>query len=247
MPRTRLHVDGPLIANSELDLEGNAVRYIGRVLRLAPNDELTLFDGRGGEYRATIQSISKNKVQVSVADHIDRDVESPLAIHLLQGISRGERMDIVVQKATELGAQTITPVITDHSVVKLEAKRAEKRRQHWRGIAASACEQCGRNTLPEIESPQAFRTWLGENVDSPGTRIILRPGAATSLRSVDVADRQVILLVGPEGGFSENEYELAQATGFHEIGFGGRVLRTETAALAAIAAVQTLYGDLAPD
>jgi hypothetical protein len=127
MPRTRLHVDGPLIANSKLDLEGNAVRYIGRVLRLAPNDELTLFDGRGGEYRATIQSISKNKVQVSIADHIDRDVESPLAIHLLQGISRGERMDIVVQKATELGAQTITPVITDHSVVKLDTGAASRR------------------------------------------------------------------------------------------------------------------------
>jgi 16S rRNA (uracil1498-N3)-methyltransferase len=247
MPRTRLHVEGPLIANSELDLEGNAVRYIGRVLRLAPNDEITLFDGRGGEYQATIRSISKNKVTVLVAEHIDRDVESPLAIHVLQGISRGERMDVVVQKATELGAQKITPLITDHSVVKLEPKRAEKRQRHWQGIAASACEQCGRNTLPRIESPQAFRTWLGENVDSPGTRVVLRPGATTSLKSLDVVDRHIVLLVGPEGGFSENEYELAQATGFNEIGFGRRILRTETAALAAIAAVQTLYGDLAPD
>lgn len=247
MSRTRLHIDSPLIGNANLQLEGNAARYIGRVLRLAPDDELTLFDGRGGEHQATILSISKDSVTVSVAEHVDRDVESPLAIHLLQGVSRGERMDFVVQKATELGVAKITPVITDYSVVKLEAKRAEKRQQHWRGIAASACEQSGRNTLPGINSPQAFRTWLGENVDTPGTRFILRPSAKTSFRSADVADQQVILLVGPEGGFSDNEYELAQTTGFLEIGFGRRILRTETAALAAIAALQTLYGDLAAE
>lgn len=246
MSRTRLHIKSPLSANSQLELDGNAARYVGRVLRLTPNDELTLFDGRGGEYQATITAMTSRKVTVAVGAHSAHSIESPLAIHLLQGISRGERMDVVMQKATELGVQKITPLITDHSVVKLEPKRAEKRLQHWRGIVASACEQSGRNLLPEIGSPQPFRSWLGENVETGGTRLILRPGGDSSFKSVDDNVQQVILLIGPEGGFSENEYELAQATGFREVGFGMRILRTETAALAAIAALQTLYGDLAP-
>ena len=247
MSHTRLHIEGPLSANSELDLEGNSAHYIGRVLRLSPNDKLTLFDGRGGEYLATILAIDRNKVTVAIGEHSERNVESPLAIHLLQGISRGERMDFVVQKATELGAQKITPLITDHAVVRLEPKRADKRLRHWRGIVASACEQSGRNLLPEIDSPQPFRTWLGENVEASGTRLILKPGDVGSFKSVGNEDQQVILLIGPEGGFSDSEYELAEATGFRAIGFGRRILRTETAAVAAIAALQTLYGDLAPD
>jgi 16S rRNA (uracil1498-N3)-methyltransferase len=245
MSRTRVHIDSPLAANSEFELTGDAARYVGRVLRLGPNDELTLFDGRGGEYPATILSLGRNNVTVSVGGHIDRDVESTLAIHLLQGISRGERMDFVMQKTTELGVQRITPVITEYSVVKLEAKRAEKRLSHWRGITASACEQSGRNRLPEIEAPQALRTWLGENYEAPGTRLIMKPGADASIRAVDPESEKLILLVGPEGGFSESEYELAEATGFKATGFGARILRTETAAVAAIAALQAMYGDLA--
>ena len=246
MPHKRLHIEHPLAANSELTLEGNSARYIGRVVRLVVNDKVTLFDGHGGEYEATILAIGRNKVTVAVGARSERNVESPLAIHLLQGISRGDRMDIVVQKATELGVRKITPLITDHTVVRLESKRAEKRLQHWRGVAASACEQSGRNSLPEVQLPLPLRTWLGENVDTPGTRLILKPGDAQSLRSVDADIEHAILLIGPEGGFSENEYELAAATGFRAIGFGQRILRTETAALAAIAALQTLFGDLAP-
>ncbi len=247
MSRSRFHIDCPLSAKSEQELTGSSARYIGRVLRLGPNDEITLFNGRGGEYRATINRVSKDKVVVSVAEYVDRDVESPLAIHLLQGISRGERMDLVMQKATELGVTTITPLLTDHSVVKLEARRAEKRLHHWRGIVASACEQSGRNVLPEVSAPRPFRTWLGENTDNTGTRIILRPGGGASMQSLDDNVRVVILLVGPEGGFSSSEYELAEATGFKAVGFGGRIMRTETAAVAAIAALQTLYGDLVSD
>jgi len=246
MSLTRLHIESPLSANSELDLDENAARYVGRALRLAPNDKLTLFDGRGGEFQATIVAMSKNKVTVAIGEHSDRTVESPLTIHLLQGISRGERMDFVMQKATELGVQRITPLISDYTVVKLDAKRAEKRRQHWRGIVASACEQSGRNSLPDVSSPQPLRSWLGENVNAGGTRLILKPGSDGSLRFVGEEDQPMILLIGPEGGFSDNEYELAEATGFREIGFGKRVLRTETAAMAAIASLQTLYGDLAP-
>ena len=247
MSRTRLHIESPLAANSELDLDEKAARYVGRVLRLAPGDSLVLFDGRGGEYQATIIALSRNKATVAVGEHSTRDVESPFAIHLLQGISRGERMDFVMQKATELGVRKITPLITDHTVVKLQAKRAETRLHHWQGIVASACEQSGRNVLPEVSSPQPFRSWLGENVDAGGTRLILKPGGDGSLKSVGDEVQSVILLIGPEGGFSSQEYELAEATGFREIGFGKRVLRTETAALAAIASLQTLYGDLVPN
>jgi len=247
MSRTRLHVDSLLSANSELDLTGDTARYIGRVLRLDPNDGLTVFDGRGGEYRATILSMGKNSVTLAVDEFVERDVESPLDVHLLQGISRGERMDFVVQKATELGVRRITPLITEYSVVKLAQGRAEKRLQHWRGIGGSACEQSGRNMLPEIDSPQPLRAWLGENVERPGTRLILKPGDEGSIKSVDNKVSQLIVLIGPEGGFSESEYGLAQATGFRGIGLGRRILRTETAAVAAIAALQTLYGDLAPN
>lgn len=245
MSRTRLHIDSPLSANSEFELIGDRARYIGRVLRLGPGDELTLFDGRGGEYQATILSSGKNSVRLSIAGHLDRNVESPLAIHLLQGISRGERMDFVVQKATELGVVRITPLITEYSVVKLEPRRAEKRLQHWRGIGVSSCEQSGRNVLPQVDAPQPLRSWLGENFEAPGARLILKPGGKSSIRSVDNNVLELVLLIGPEGGFSDAEYELAEATGFSEIGFGERILRTETAAVAAIAALQTLYGDLA--
>ncbi len=247
MTRTRLHCENPLSANSELDLEGNSARYVGRVLRLSPHDELTLFDGLGGEYQATIVSMDRNKVRVAIGEHVERDIESPLAIHLLQGISRGERMDFVMQKATELGVQKITPLITDHSVVKLAPKRANKRLQHWRGIAASACEQSGRNIVPGISSPQPLRTWLGENMDTAGTRLILKPDDAGSFKSIGDAVQEVVLLIGPEGGFSDSEYEMVAVIGFRAIGFGKRILRTETAAVAALAALQTLYGDLAPN
>jgi 16S rRNA (uracil1498-N3)-methyltransferase len=245
MSRIRLHIDGPLSENTEIELTGDPAHYIGRVLRLGPHDQLTLFDGRGGEYPATILSVGRNNVRVSVDSHVDRNVESSLAIHLLQGISRGDRMDFVVQKVTELGVQRITPVITEYSVVKLEPKRAEKRLHHWRGISASACEQSGRNALPAIEAPLPLRTWIGENFEESGARVILKPGGNNSIRSVGPKIDRLVLLIGPEGGFSDAEYELAEATGFRAIGFGKRILRTETAAVAAIAALQALYGDLA--
>jgi len=245
MSRTRLYIEEALRAGSELGLTGNRARYIGRVLRLRTNDELTLFDGRGGEYRASVRSLSKNDAILSVAEHVDLDVESPLHIHLLQALSRGERMDFVVQKSTELGVRRITPVNSEYSVVRLDEKRTEKRVHHWRGIAASACEQCGRNTLPDIDSPVSLRNWLGDHRDDDGTRLILRPASGTSLKSVDVSGNRLTVLVGPEGGFSDAEYDLAAATGFESAGLGPRVLRTETAALAVLAALQSMFGDLA--
>jgi len=244
MSPTRLYIDQELRTDTDLDLRGDKARYVGRVLRLQVEDELVVFNGLGGEYRAVIRSISKHTVGLSLRGHLDIDLESPLSIHLLQGISSGERMDMVMQKATELGVTRITPLITEQSMVRLDAKRASKRTTHWRGIVASASEQCGRNCLPSVDEPIPFRSWLGENMDSPGCRLIFRPGATKSLRSIDKGTTMMTLLIGPEGGFSNIEYELAEESDFGAVNLGPRILRTETAAVAALAALQVLMGDL---
>ncbi|MGI9206108.1 MAG: 16S rRNA (uracil(1498)-N(3))-methyltransferase [Woeseiaceae bacterium] len=248
MPRARLYIDEPLHIGARMEISGDRARYVSRVLRLRPNDELTLFDGSGGEHRATIRSFSKNSVLVTIDAHLERDVESGLKIHLLQGISRGDRMDLVMQKATELGIAAITPVITEYSVIKLETQRAEKRLLHWRGICASACEQCGRNVPPVVNEPVHLRNWLGENSDAGDQqRLILKPGAAKTLRSLPDDVDSLTVLIGPEGGFSDDEYELAATTDFLAVSVGPRVLRTETAAITIAAGLQILYGDLATD
>lgn len=245
MRRTRLFVDQVLRANTELEIEGDRARYAGRVLRLRPDDELTLFNGRGGEYQACIQSFTRKGVQVSVGTHINRDVTSTLSIHLLQSISRGDRMDIVMQKATELGVARITPLITAHSVVKLPKDRAQSRLLRWRGITTNACEQCGRNTLPIVDEPVGIVDWLAANAKIDGAKLMLNPGASGSISSIKDANRFVTVLIGPEGGFSDDEADLAVAHEFDGINFGPRLLRTETAALAVLASLQTLFGDLA--
>jgi 16S rRNA (uracil1498-N3)-methyltransferase len=244
MSRTRLFSPVPLSADTDVTLVGDQARYIGRVLRLKPGDGFTIFDGKGGEYPATVATISKTQVEINVAAIQEQNAQSPLAIHLLQGVSRGERMDFVVQKATELGVQRITPVLTEFSVVKLDPKRAKKRVQHWSNIAISACEQCGRNILPHIDAPQPLRNWFGDNLASTDTRILLRPEAESALVSISAPASDLVLLVGPEGGFSDAEYEHAEIAGFKAASFGPRILRTETAAIAAIAVLQSLHGDL---
>lgn len=245
MSKTRLYVEGPLATAADLEVSGEVARYIGRVLRLRPGDAVILFDGSGAEFPAVVNRLSKASVGLSVNERIDRSVESSLEIHLLQGISRGERMDLVIQKATELGVARITPLLTEYSVVRLDPNRAEKRLHHWSGVAKSACEQCGRNVLPAIEAPATLLSWLGEHHEHRGMRVILKPGAPDTCRSLTPDDSELIVLVGPEGGFSDAEYAFAEAEGFRAIGLGPRVLRTETAALAVLAALQTLHGDLA--
>ena len=245
MSRTRLYTDEPLRAGSDTLLRDDAAHYVGRVLRLGPGDEVTLFDGSGHEYPAVIRKVTRSAVTLTTAEGVARDVESGFRIRLLQGISRGERMDFVVQKATELGVTRITPVLTDHAVVRLDAARADKRAAHWRGVAASACEQCGRNILPVIDAPVALRDWLGTHRDDGGTRVILRPGSDATLASIPAGNATITVLVGPEGGFSEMEYEATSAAGFLPVGLGPRILRTETAAVAIVAALQALHGDLA--
>ncbi len=245
MSKTRLYIKEATIAGGNVELRGNHARYIGRVLRLRPGDEITLFDGSGFESRAIIETSGKSAIGLSVVEKVECDLESPLQIHLLQGVSRGERMDFVIQKATELGVGRITPVLTEYSVVKLGPKRAGKRHTHWTGIAISACEQCGRNVVPVIDAPVTIRDWLGENHDKPQLRLIMKPDSTRTVGAVQPNGMDLAVLVGPEGGFSDDEYDLAEATGFKPLGLGPRILRTETAALAILASLQALYGDLA--
>ena len=247
MPVSRIFAPLSLQPDTQISLTGEQARYISKVLRLRPGDNVTVFDGRGGEFAASIASIGRSKVVLNITQHLDIDVESPLHIHLLQCVSRGERMDFVVQKTTELGVRRITPVLSQFSVVKLDKDRAEKRRQHWEKVASSACEQCGRNSLPQIDFPAALPKWFGDNLDTQataGSRLLLSPGASEKLSSVELPVATAIVLIGPEGGFSEAEYAQAVAAGFRNISFGPRILRTETAAIAAVTALQSLFGDL---
>lgn len=212
-------------------------------MRLRPGDALTVFDGLGGEYRATVVKVTKEKLNLSVGKHVTRNAESPLRIRLVQGISRGERMDFVVQKATELGVHRISPVLTDFSVVKLDAGRAAKRREHWQRIARSACEQCNRNIVPVIDVPQSLGDWFANNGDAGELQLILRADAAEPMPAVAPPGTDLTILVGPEGGFSDGERERAAQAGLRPVKLGPRVLRTETAALAALCIAQATWGD----
>ncbi|MFQ5982840.1 MAG: 16S rRNA (uracil(1498)-N(3))-methyltransferase [Woeseiaceae bacterium] len=243
-PKTRLFSPETLVADSELWLTGEQARYVTRVLRLRSDDRLIIFDGTGGQYVAAIRELVDDRVLLQVGDRHLHDIESPLAIHLIQGISRGGRMDVVIQKSTELGVRRITPVTTQFSVVKLDAGRTTTRHEHWRKIARSACEQCGRNTLPEIDMPQKLDSWLAGGSGDAKTRIMLDPDGSESISSLPAPDGVVALLIGPEGGLSSDESTLCIDSGFMAISMGPRTLRTETAALAAIAVIQAYWGDM---
>jgi len=241
---TRLFVSGALSNDSELVLQDEQARYLGRVLRLRVGDPLQVFNADSGEWSATIERISKNSATLRVGSRTETATESPLKIHLVQGISRGERMGFVVQKATELGVKRITPVLSNHGVAKLDRQRAEKRRKHWQHIAESASEQSGRTHPPLIDTPLPLNSWLGATDSSDSTELILKPDATMALASIDAPAIKVCLLIGPEGGFSEREYEDADVAGFQAVALGPRILRTETAALAAITIAQSCWGDL---
>jgi len=246
MPRTRLYIGGRYDTGSEMELQADRSRYLTRVLRLRSGDSLLVFNGEGNEFVATILRAEKNSATLRIDEHTTTRIESELRVHLVQGISRGERMDFVVQKATELGVKRITPVLTEYGVVKLDAARAEKRRDHWQKVAASACEQCGRVRLPLVDAPVTLNEWFGTAPANVDTQLILKPGAKTALPAIAAPPTKVCLLIGPEGGFSDIEYEDAEIAGFEPVAIGPRVLRTETAAIAAIAIMQSLWGDLGP-
>jgi 16S rRNA (uracil1498-N3)-methyltransferase len=239
MRLTRVYVDTPLATGARCEIDRNAANHITRVLRLRNGDEITVFDGRGGEYAARIDSIRKDKVLVDVRDQRVLTRESSLHLTLAQGVSRGERMDLVIQKATELGVSRIVPLLTERTVVKLDADQAERKMQHWQGIVIAACEQCGRNTLPKLGEPTHLREFVRE---SEGTRLLLSPEGSLRIREIAVAT-DVTVLIGPEGGLTEGEQDAAVKAGFERVRLGPRILRTETAAIAALTALQAHLGD----
>ena len=243
MRTTRFYVDLGLEPGTEVLLPAAASTHLLRVLRLRPGAVLTLFNGRGGEYSAELVSGDKAgaRVRVGVATAIER--ESPLQISLLQGVARGERMDFIVQKATELGVQRIVPLSCEFSVVRLDDAALRRRVAHWRTVAIAACEQCGRNRLPEVESVTDLEAACTAGGDE--LKLMLVPQAPASLAALVHGAQRATLLVGPEGGLSGREQLLAQRNGFLACRLGPRILRTETAPLAALAALQALAGDLA--
>lgn len=253
MREVRVHVDpvltgATLASGRRVELPAAAALHLTRVLRLRDGATLTVFDGRGGEYGATLHLGHRGAAIVEVGEHRAIERESPLRITLLQGLARGERMDWVIQKATELGVAAIVPVASQRSVVQLEAERGDRRLQHWRAVAAAACEQCGRNTPPHIGAPRNFSEALAEVATFP-LRIVLEPDSGRALGEVLGGRRggatELALLVGPEGGWDALEIALAGEAGCVTASLGPRVLRTETAGLAALAALQCLAGDFA--
>ncbi len=233
----------PLPLSGWFDLPPDAAHHASRVLRLREGDAVQIFDGVGNECQGVIAEISGKRVVVGniTASHASR--ESPLHAVLAQAMTSSEKMDWVIQKATELGVTEIQPLDTERSVARLSAERVEKRIEHWQQVTISACEQCGRNVLPQIHPPLDIMVWLQTMRDTADTKFILLPQGAAALRTQAKPHGKVVLLIGAEGGFTQAESDAAQHCGFVTIRMGTRVLRTETAAVAGLAALQTLWGD----
>jgi 16S rRNA (uracil1498-N3)-methyltransferase len=241
----RMYFPGELAPGRICALPPSQAHHAARVLRLARGDAVTLFNGDGSEYAAVLEQVGKGSVSVQVLERRPVERESALDVTLGQGISSAERMDYTVQKAVELGVAAVQPLALTRSVVRLSRERSEKRRSHWRSIAIAACEQCGRNRVPPIAPVVTLDAWLAPGVprSAGALRLMLAPDAVARLRDVPRPGGAVVLLAGPEGGFTPEEAAAAKRGGFRPVRLGPRVLRTETAAVAALAAMQALWGD----
>ena len=247
MRNIRIFSAEPLAAGGRLELPEPAARHIAQVLRLSAGSELTLFDGSGLEYTGTIVSATKSRVTMQLGAALSSATESALRTCLWHGLCRSDRMDTVVQKATELGVTEIQPVITERDVVRLDAKRAAKRLEHWRGIAISACEQSGRVRIPLVHPVATLGDCLQQfaaNQNTPATALMFDPEGAPGLRRHLLPSRDIFMLTGPEGGFSATEKTAAQHAGFALVSLGPRILRTETAPTVILSLVQGVLGDL---
>jgi len=242
MPNPRFYVPVALAASTTLALPEAVAHHAAHVLRLRSGDAVTLFNGSGGEYTARITAIGKHDVTVEIERHDPVERESPLPVTLAQALSSGERMDLTIQKAVELGVTRIVPVESERGVVRLKGERAGKRVAHWQQVVVSACEQCGRNRIPEVNGITALDAWLAVE-GGAAQRWVLLPGADTALRDLPRPQQSIELLVGPEGGFTNSEADAAKRAGYLPVRLGPRVLRTETAAPALLAALQALWGD----
>jgi 16S rRNA (uracil1498-N3)-methyltransferase len=242
MRLTRVHVAQTLTSGSVVELPPDTASHLAKVLRARAGDELILFSGDGREYLGAVESVRGSRVSASIGAGADVDRESPLAVTLVQCVPRGDRMDFIVQKATELGVTRIVPVLSQRSVVRLNGHQAESKAVHWRAVAVNACEQCGRNRVPAIEAPCALIDYLGSST-ATSARLVLEPdmesGTAPSTLSAAVE-----IAIGPEGGFAPEELEAFQIAKFARVRLGPRILRTETAAIAALTWLQTRFGDM---
>lgn len=238
----RIYTPQPLNAGARITLDENAFSHAVRVLRLGTGDALALFNGQGGEYTAVLIEASRKQAIAEIQGFSDRETESPLNISLGQCISRGEKMDYTIQKAVELGVDSITPLFSERCGVRLDTERMERKIEHWQAIVIGACEQCGRNRVPTVHSPQTLTDWL--TTCPPGLRLVLSPTATATLHDLAAPNAPLALLLGPEGGLTDAEIDAAIKSGFSGIRLGPRVLRTETAAVATLSAIQTLWGDL---
>ena len=241
MPSPRIFCDVRLGPGAQFPLPEDAANHVGRALRLRAGDSLVVFDGRGGEYDAVILRIDHGRVDVKTGGFRSADREAPVAVGLVQGLPEADKMDWILQKSVELGVAWVQPVVCERSVVRLSGDRAARREAHWQRVVVAACEQCGRNRVPELRPTLAFRDWAAQ--PSQAERWMLAPGAAESLAARPPPAGPVELLVGPEGGLSERELDIAATIGFASLSLGPRVLRAETAPLAALAAMQALWGD----
>ena len=244
MSTPRFFCPDSLVSGTVMALPESLARHAVRALRLGVGDEIVLFDGTGGEFLCRLTDIARSAVTVEVGTHMDRERESPLRVTLVQALQTGDKMDLTVQKAVELGVASIVPVLSRRSVLRLSGERAERRVEHWQGVVASACEQCGRNRLPAVAQIVHLERWLALPADPDVLRLILDPQAAYALRDCPrPVSGRVEVLIGAEGGLAPEEIEWATAVGFQGVRLGPRVLRTETAGLAVLAVLQNLWGD----
>lgn len=241
MKAPRQYLDAQsLTTGDEIALPKDASKYLVRVLRKNTGDVVTLFNGDGHDYSAVILHCS-SPVVVKITEKTVNGAESPLSITLVQSLAKGSKLDLVIQKATELGVQRIVPVIADRSVVQIDDDRQKKKMDHWRGVAISACAQCGRSALPDIEPPSALNDWINR---SSVNGLLLHPRGDRSITTVPVNNQSCSIFIGPEGGFSESELAMAKGAGLQIVTCGPRVLRTETAGFSAVAVLQARFGDL---
>ena len=238
----RIFTNSPLAVGSQCQLDDNAANHVGRVLRMQAGQALQLFNGDGQDYRATITEAGKKHVQVEVQEAAENETESPLRVVLAQTLSKGDRMDYAVQKAVEMGVSEIVPLTTERCDVKLKGDREDKRLRHWQQVAISAAEQCGRARVPEIQPVMTVQQWL-EHARACDLRLVLHHRTERSLNTLEKPS-SIALMIGPEGGLTAEEIALAEDNGFLPVALGPRVLRTETAPVAAIALCQWLWGDI---
>lgn len=240
MRLSRCHIDHPLETGLKVTLNPKTSHYLSRVLRLHTGSSISLFNGNGYNYLGTIENSGK-QLEVFITEKSDIEPPPKLTIHLALGLSKGERFDLAIQKATELGVNTITPLLTEYKAIKLNADRLKKKQQHWQGIIASACEQSGRCYLPTLNTTRPFPQWIDEQPQD-SLNLLLTPAGEYSLKQL-TPQNNITLLIGPEGGWSDIEQEQAKSKHFIDVKLGKHILRTETAPLAVIAGLQTLWGE----